>query len=120
MIQELRGTLRDLSIQLAFDDFGEGQTRIIELGEVRPDFLKFDMGLTRAIHKASADRQKVVSMLAKMVNELGIISLAEGVESIEDHQVLTDMGFQLGQGFFYGRPAAVSKYAPGPNPAPPT
>jgi EAL domain-containing protein (putative c-di-GMP-specific phosphodiesterase class I) len=118
MFHELRAALCDLSIQLAFDDFGQGQTRIIELSEVRPNYLKFDMGLTRGIHKASADRQKVVSMLARMVNELGIVSLAEGVESQGDQQVLAEMGFQLGQGFFFGRPAAIGKYAPPSQPPP--
>ena len=109
-IRELRRTLTDLDIQLAFDDFGEGQARLVELGEVRPDFLKFDMGLTRLIHTASQERQKVVSMLARMANELGITSLAEGVEHPLDHQVLGEMGFQLGQGYYYGRPAPISKY----------
>jgi EAL domain-containing protein (putative c-di-GMP-specific phosphodiesterase class I) len=110
MIRELRDTLRDLNIQLAFDDFGEGQARLVELSEVMPDYLKFDMGLTRMIHSATPERQKVVSMIVRMVNELGIVSLAEGVEEAEDHKVLAQMGFQLGQGFFYGRPSPVSKY----------
>lgn len=110
MIRDLRDMLRDLNIQLAFDDFGEGQARLVELSEVRPDYLKFDMGLTRLIHAATSDRQKVVSMIVRMVNELGIVSLAEGVEDPEDHKILTEMGFELGQGFYYGRPAPISKY----------
>ena len=112
MTRELRALLKDLNIQLAFDDFGEGQARLVELSEVMPDYLKFDMGLTRLIHSASPERQKVVSMIARMVNELGIISLAEGVEEAEDHKILVDMGFKLGQGFYYGRPAPISKYSP--------
>jgi EAL domain-containing protein (putative c-di-GMP-specific phosphodiesterase class I) len=110
MIRELRDILRDLNIQLAFDDFGEGQARLVELSEVKPDYLKFDMGLTRMIHSATPERQKVVSMIVRMVNELGIVSLAEGVEEAEDHAILAQMGFQLGQGFYYGRPAPISKY----------
>lgn len=110
-IHALRRALRDLNIQLAFDDFGEGQTRLVELSEVRPDFLKFDMGLTRSIHAASADRQTLVSRLAQMVNELGIVSLAEGVEDRADHDILAEMGFRLGQGFYYGRPAPIAMYA---------
>ena len=97
-------------IQLLFR--GEGKARLVQLSEVRPDYLKFDMGLTRLIHLATPDRQKVVSAIVKMVNELGIVSLAEGVETIEDHHILAEMGFQLGQGFYYGRPAPISKYCP--------
>jgi EAL domain-containing protein (putative c-di-GMP-specific phosphodiesterase class I) len=109
MVNRLRDALRDLSIFLAFDDFGEGQARLVELSEARPDFLKFDMGLTRNIHAASLERQKVVSMIARMVNELGITSLAEGVESQQDHEVLCQMDFKLAQGFFYGQPNPISK-----------
>jgi EAL domain-containing protein (putative c-di-GMP-specific phosphodiesterase class I) len=45
-----------------------------------------------------------------MVIELGISPLAEGVETAEDHETLKQMGFELGQGFFYGRPAAIQNY----------
>lgn len=111
-IEELREALRELDIRLAFDDFGEGQTRLVELSEVRPDFLKFDMSMTRMIYRASADRQKVVATLVQMVNDLGITSLAEGVETEADHHILADMGFVLGQGFYYGHPAPVSRFLP--------
>jgi EAL domain-containing protein (putative c-di-GMP-specific phosphodiesterase class I) len=110
-IKKLRSALDDLSIQLAFDDFGEGQTRLVELSEANPDYIKFDKSLTQNISAASFERQKVLSVMARMVNELGMCSLAEGVETQEDHEVLAQMGFQLGQGFLYGRPLSISKYA---------
>jgi len=110
MMKKLCAVLRDLDIKLAFDDFGVGQARLVELGEVRPDFLKFDMELTKNINHAPAKRQEVVALFAKLVNNLGIQTLAEGVETRECHETLLQMGFQLGQGFFYGRPSALSKY----------
>jgi EAL domain-containing protein (putative c-di-GMP-specific phosphodiesterase class I) len=42
-IRELSVVLNDLNIQLAFDDFGVGEARLLELAEIRPDYLKFDM-----------------------------------------------------------------------------
>ncbi|MEM7456211.1 MAG: EAL domain-containing protein [Planctomycetota bacterium] len=110
MMKQLLAVLEELDIKLAFDDFGVGQARLMELGEVRPDFLKFDMGLTKNINEAPAKRQEVVALFAQMVNSLGIQTLAEGIETIECHETLVQMGFQLGQGFFYGRPAPISKY----------
>lgn len=110
MIVELRQTLMDLDIKLAFDDFGVGRARLVELGEVRPDVVKFDMKLTRDIHRASDKRKEVVSLIAKMVNDLGIHSLAEGVECSETHEVLKDMNFVLAQGFYYGKPAPLSNW----------
>ncbi len=111
-IQRLRATLDELSIQLAFDDFGQGETRLVELSEVNPHYIKFDRSLIQKIATASFERQKVLSVMAQMVNELGMVSLAEGVEEEEDHLVLQQMGFQLGQGFLYGKPLSITKYCP--------
>lgn len=110
MMAELRAVLKDLEIKLAFDDFGVGRARLVELGEVRPDFLKFDMKLTKNIENAPASRQELVALFANLVNSLGIKTLAEGVETRECHETLVEMGFQLGQGFYYGRPSPVSKF----------
>lgn len=110
MMGELCSVLKDLNIMLAFDDFGVGKARLVELGEVRPDFLKFDMKLTNNIEHASIKRQELVALFATLVNNLGIKTLAEGVETRECHDILVQMGFQLGQGYYYGRPAPISKY----------
>lgn len=110
MMKELCAVLADLDMKLAFDDFGVGRARLVELGEVRPDFLKFDMKLTQNINDAPSKRQELVALFANMVNNLGIQTLAEGVETRECHQILLEMGFQLGQGFYYGRPSPISKY----------
>lgn len=106
-MRELRAKLNDLNIGLAYDDFGAGQARLIELVEVPPDYLKFDMQLVQNIHSASIERQKMVERLVQMTAELGIIPLAEGVETREDHEVCEQMGFLCGQGFYYARPAVA-------------
>lgn len=110
MMQELCAFLDDYQLKLAFDDFGVGRARLVELGEVRPDYLKFDMGLTKNIESAPARRQELVALFANMVNSLGIKTLAEGVETRECHDILVEMGFELGQGFYYGRPSPISKF----------
>ena len=110
MMKELCAVLEDLNIQLAFDDFGVGRARLVELGEVRPDFLKFDMKLTKNIEHAPPKRQELVALFANLVNNLGIQTLAEGVETRECHEILVQMGFQLGLGFYYGRPIPITKY----------
>ncbi|QEG24576.1 EAL domain-containing protein [Mariniblastus fucicola] len=110
MMRELCAFLKDYEIHLAFDDFGVGRARLVELGEVRPDYLKFDMKLTKNIEMAPPSRQELVALFANMVNSLGIKTLAEGVETRECHEILVEMGFQLGQGYYYGRPSPISKY----------
>lgn len=99
--------VREMGISLAYDDFGVGQARINELAEVPPDVVKFDISLIRAIDKASAKKQQVVSQLVRIVKDLGSIPLAEGVETEEEAAICLSMGFELCQGYLTGRPEIV-------------
>jgi EAL domain-containing protein (putative c-di-GMP-specific phosphodiesterase class I) len=107
---ELRNRLRDLDIQIAYDDFGAGQNRLSELCNAAPDVLKFDMGLIRDIDKAPPERIKVLGSLVKIVLDLGVQPLAEGIENEREAQVCCELGFTLAQGYHFGRPAPPSKY----------
>lgn len=109
-MRELRLQLAELDIGLAYDDFGAGQTRLTELVEAPPDYLKFDISLIREIDKASAERQNMLASLVKMVLELGVNPLAEGVETAEEADVCRSMGFLTAQGYHFGRPSPVSLY----------
>jgi EAL domain-containing protein (putative c-di-GMP-specific phosphodiesterase class I) len=101
----LRLILDALDMQLAYDDFGAGQARIEELTEVPPDVLKFDMKLIRNIDQGNSRRHDMVESLVRIVRDLGIVALAEGVETEGEHVACRQIGFQQGQGFYYGRPA---------------
>ncbi|WP_164103417.1 EAL domain-containing protein [Candidatus Laterigemmans baculatus] len=105
MMKELSAHLQDLEIQLAYDDFGSGQARLAELVEARPDYVKFDISLIRDIHKADEHRRKMIENLVRMVRDLGISALAEGVEVEAEGQVCRELEFDLAQGFYYGMPA---------------
>lgn len=100
----LREQLEALGMKLAYDDFGAGQGRLPELGEVPPDVLKFDMQLIRGIDSAPAKRQEMVATLVHMSRNLGSLALAEGVETAAEHTTCLQLGFHLAQGFLYGRP----------------
>lgn len=102
---EVRTALTELDMGLAYDDFGAGQSRLNELVEAKPEYLKFDMSLIRGIDSASPQRQQVLASLVHMVRNLGIVALAEGVETSGESQTCEQMGMDLGQGYFYGRPA---------------
>jgi EAL domain-containing protein (putative c-di-GMP-specific phosphodiesterase class I) len=104
-LAKLRSLLKRLDIKLAYDDFGVGESRLNDLAEVAPDYVKFDMSLIRDIDIATPQRQQVVVALVQMVHNLGIVSLAEGVETVGEDEACRQLGFDLGQGFFYGRPA---------------
>lgn len=108
-IARLKAELTALDIRLAYDDFGAGQSRLNELVGCPPDYLKFDMSLIRDIDQAAAERQKLLEALVKMVRDLGIVTLAEGVETAGEHEVCQQLGVELGQGYYYGRPAPAPR-----------
>jgi EAL domain-containing protein (putative c-di-GMP-specific phosphodiesterase class I) len=110
-MREMRALLNELNMGLAYDDFGAGQARIVELGEAPPDYLKFDIELIRDIDHASPERQRMLASLVNIVGDLGIASLAEGVETAAEHETCLQMGFNFGQGFHYGKPALASAFA---------
>jgi EAL domain-containing protein (putative c-di-GMP-specific phosphodiesterase class I) len=109
-MRELRSVLNDLNIGLAYDDFGAGQARLVELGEVPPDYLKFDIELIHEIDRASPERQRMLASLVRVVGDLGIASLAEGVETAAEHTACCQMGFDLAQGFYYGKAALAHTF----------
>ena len=109
-MRELKERLRDLRVELAFDDFGAGQTRLAELTEARPDYLKFDMSLIRGIDQAGPERQKLVHSLVGVTLDLGITPLAEGIETESEAEVCRQIGFALAQGYHFGRPAPAASF----------
>ena len=103
-LRELANRLAQLDIRFAYDDFGSGQARLLELADVPAHFVKFDVSLIRGLHKASERKRHVVRDLVQMVLAAGSVPLAEGVEDEEEAQACVEMGFQLIQGYLTGRP----------------
>jgi EAL domain-containing protein (putative c-di-GMP-specific phosphodiesterase class I) len=106
---DLRAAAHGLGMQLAYDDFGAGQARLDELARVAPDCVKFDMKLVRGLHKATSERRLVTARLVELVRDLGIVPLAEGVELAEEAEACRQIGFDLGQGYYFGRPQPMRK-----------
>ena len=94
-IAELRARLVELQVGIAYDDFGAGQSRLLELVEVAPDFIKFDMAFIKDIDRAPASRQTLLESLVGLVRSLGIAALAEGVETAGEAAVCRELGFEL-------------------------
>ncbi len=107
-LRKLRSELNELDMSLAFDDFGAGQARLTELVEVHPEYLKFDMSLVRNIDQAPKEKVQMVRSLVHMTLEMGIIPLAEGVETKGERDACIDLGFQLGQGYLFGKPVPLA------------
>lgn len=106
---QLNSALQHLGMQLAYDDFGAGQARLLELLDVPPYAVKFDISLIRDIHKASMDRREMIELLVRVVKTCGALALAEGVSRIEELKVCRELDFDLIQGYVYGEPATLNQ-----------
>ena len=106
LMRSVRGELHARGLGLAYDDFGAGQSRLMELVEVPPEYLKLDMSLVRDID-LHPRRQELVRALIAVMIDLGIAVLAEGVERAAEGDTCRALGCTLGQGYLYGRPAAL-------------
>ncbi|MGO8753204.1 MAG: EAL domain-containing protein [Thermoguttaceae bacterium] len=109
-LARLRDQLRDLDIRLAYDDFGAGQARLLEMADAPPDVIKFDIHMIRGLPEASAEKRHLVASLVQIVWKLGAVPLAEGVETADEAAACRDLGFELGQGYFFGYPAPVGDW----------
>jgi EAL domain-containing protein (putative c-di-GMP-specific phosphodiesterase class I) len=107
-MNRLRAILKDLDIGLAYDDFGVGQTRLVELAELPPDFLKFDMSIICNIHLAPNRLHQMVSTFINAAHEMGTATIAEGIENEQESEKCKQLGFDYAQGFFYDKPQPIS------------
>ena len=103
-IGRLRTELKRAGIGIAYDDFGAGQARLLELAEYPPDFLKFDMSFVRGIDVAPESRQRLLTSLVSVARDIQVYTVAEGVETAEEADVCMRIGFTHAQGYFFGRP----------------
>jgi len=107
IMRRIRAGLRDLDINLAYDDFGAGQARLLELAEAPPDILKFDISLVRGAGDQHSVHHKLLSSLNAMVQDMGISTLAEGVENQVVADACAGMGIDYFQGYYFGRPTEI-------------
>lgn len=105
-LKELVQGIRQLDCRFAYDDFGVGSSRILEILEFPPDFVKFDIEFVRRVSNCDIPTDKAVS-LVEVLKKLNVRLLAEGVETPLQHQRCAELGIELGQGYLYGRPMSA-------------
>ncbi len=108
-IAELRALLLERNIALAYDDFGAGQARLLELTEAPPHYLKFDRRFVHEIDQAPAAKRRLLQSLLNLARELLVKTVAEGIENAAEARACAELGFTHGQGFHIGRPLTIDR-----------
>ncbi|MCB0996680.1 MAG: EAL domain-containing protein [Acidimicrobiales bacterium] len=99
-------TLRARGYRVALDDLGAGYAGLTSFATLAPDVVKFDMELVRDISESDT-RSKLVASMVAVCRELGILSLAEGVETDSELHHLEELGCDLFQGYRIAKPDAA-------------
>ena len=102
--------LKTLGVRIAMDDFGTGYSSLSYLRRMPIDKLKIDQSFTRALGTDPAARPLVRSIIG-IARDLGIASLAEGVETEAHAQMLREEGCVAVQGYLFGRPMPAASFA---------
>jgi EAL domain-containing protein (putative c-di-GMP-specific phosphodiesterase class I) len=103
--------LKAIGVRLAVDDFGVGYASLRQLRELLPvDILKIDKSFVDGI-TSNADDAAIVEGVVRLAHSLGLVAVAEGVETAEQGALLRAWSCQAGQGYHFARPAGAERIA---------
>jgi EAL domain-containing protein (putative c-di-GMP-specific phosphodiesterase class I)/DNA-binding response OmpR family regulator len=97
-------------VRIAVDDAGAGFASFRHIVELRPDYVKLDIGLVRQIDQDDV-RQALVAGIVYFAKKSGCRLIAEGIETTAERDQLRTLGVDLGQGYLLGRPAPLAALA---------
>lgn len=98
--------LRDHGVAIAIDDVGFGHSNYKTILDCHPDYLKIDRYFVQGVSGDGA-RKAVVRSICDLAGFFDARVVAEGVELVEDYEVLLAMGITLFQGFLFSRPHVI-------------
>lgn len=92
------------------DDFGSGYSSLNMLKEIPIDIIKLDQVFLRSNEQTREKSKLIVEGIMDMINLLGIDTVAEGVETKDQLQLLYDVHCRIAQGFYFYKPMPISEF----------
>ncbi|MBO4456179.1 MAG: EAL domain-containing protein [Butyrivibrio sp.] len=100
---------RDAGYEVWMDDFGAGYSSFNNLKDYDFDVVKIDMGFLREF-ETNQKAKVILAAIVNMAKELGIHTLAEGVETEEQYEFLLKIGCEKMQGYLFGKPKPIDDF----------
>ena len=104
--REMRDYYRSLGFQFALDDTGSGYAGLEELLEIEPDYIKIDRSMVSGVDQDPA-RQNMLAALLQLADKMGALVIGEGLDTLEELDMLGRLGIRFGQGWLFGRPTPL-------------
>jgi len=105
-VKDARGKIADLrrmGFRIAIDDLGAGYAGLTSFATLEPEFVKLDMSLVRDVDK-NPTKEKLIRSMTSLCKELGMMVVAEGVETPLERDLLVTLGCDLLQGYLLAKP----------------
>ncbi len=102
--------MREMGVRVALDDFGTGYSSLAYLSRFRPNKVKIDQSFVRDMDK-NGTSLAIIKAVKAIVSELGIDMLVEGVETMEQFEILRANGADEAQGYLFSKPRPAAEIA---------
>jgi EAL domain-containing protein (putative c-di-GMP-specific phosphodiesterase class I) len=106
-LHELIASFREAGFLLVLDDVGAGHSNLDRIPLIKPDILKVDRSLVSRI-ETDYYRQETLKSVVGLGRKIGALVVAEGIETEDEAIVSLELGVDLLQGYFLGRPGSES------------
>jgi diguanylate cyclase (GGDEF)-like protein len=100
--------LRELGVRISIDDFGTGHSALAYLHDLPVDCLKIDRSFVTRL-TTSTNGAPIVRAIVDLARNTGLVVVAEGIETQEQHVALRELGCDYGQGYLLGRPGQLAE-----------
>lgn len=106
LMREATRHYREMGFQVALDDLGAGYAGLRSWSELRPQYVKIDRHFIEGLDQDLVKLEFVRSIL-DVARSIQCQVIAEGIERIEEHLLLNQLGLDLQQGYYFGRPSRL-------------
>lgn len=101
--------LKELGVEISIDDFGTGYSSMSYLSRYPIDTLKIDISFVRELTN-NIENEAIVTAIIAMAHSLNLKVIAEGIETEEQLQTLSEKKCDFGQGYLIGKPMDASSF----------
>ncbi|MCW8918658.1 MAG: EAL and GGDEF domain-containing protein [Gammaproteobacteria bacterium] len=106
VVREALQHYKEMGFEIAIDDLGAGYAGLRMWSELRPDYVKIDRHFMQDIHEDKV-KQEFVRSIRNIARELDCRVVGEGVETADEYRVVSQMGLEFFQGYYFARPTAL-------------
>lgn len=103
--------LKEAGFRISMDDFGSGYSSLHILSNLKIDELKLDRVFLKEVHGENGYQQEIImKYIIQLAKSMGMMTVAEGVETMDDEILIRELGCDVGQGYYYNRPIPVDVF----------